>query len=442
MRSAELYSPAAGAFAPTGDLVHSRCEARAVALEDGRVLVVGGFGDGIGDAELFDPNSGSFSLTGPLIEARGAGFTLTRLDDGRVLVAGGDNFSGTIDTAELYDPATNSFAPAGVLTTPRSLHTSTLLADGRVLLAGGGAGFTCLPVAATAELFDPNAGTFTATAGAPVAPLWGHAEARLAGGGVLLAGGEPTCGLSSSAGTRAAQVFDPVSGSFAATGDMLDVHGPGVAATRVPDGRVLVTGGIAGTDPVPTGELFDPQADSFGEGAVMSSRRAFHAQVLLPDGTVLVAGGEQSISGVTASADIFDAPSLPVLEARVDVLPDTLNLKSEGRFITMFIGVPGHRPGEIDARSIRLRIGGVGSLAPIAGSRGIGDHDGDGVGDLMLKFSRAQVVALAPVGHAVPFEATGALKDGTPLAGADLVRVICPGHGTCGSAGPHSRGPH
>ena len=94
--------------------------------------------------------------------------TVTRLQDGRVLVVGGVNtpgadFSGSTfyATAELYDPATETFSPTGTLTTgPRALHTATLLPNGKVLIAGGWNGSTSL---STAEVYDPGTGMFTAT---------------------------------------------------------------------------------------------------------------------------------------------------------------------------------------------------------------------------------------------------------------------------------------
>jgi len=77
------------------------------------------------------------------------------LPDGKVLVAGGDNF-GTIyrlPSAELYDPARGMWTTTGTLATARSLHTATLLLNGQVLVA---AGESALVPLVSAELYTPR----------------------------------------------------------------------------------------------------------------------------------------------------------------------------------------------------------------------------------------------------------------------------------------------
>jgi hypothetical protein len=129
----------------TGPLGVGRQIHTATLLTDGGVLVAGGYasGDGpIASATRYDPRTRVFSQTGSMLNARGS-HTATLLPDGDVLVAGGGSASWTggagsfFAAAELYDPKTGSFKPTGSMSTARESHTATRLADGRVLVAGG-----------------------------------------------------------------------------------------------------------------------------------------------------------------------------------------------------------------------------------------------------------------------------------------------------------------
>ena len=143
----------------------ARFEHEAVALNNGMVLVEGGYStrNQLSSVELFNPAGGggigSFTPTASMSVTRIVS-TATLLADGRVLIAGGDyNSSGYPGTAEIFDPAGNggagSFAPPLPMIKWRGWHTATLLADGRVLLAGGET-FNFADQN-TAEIFDPAA---------------------------------------------------------------------------------------------------------------------------------------------------------------------------------------------------------------------------------------------------------------------------------------------
>ena len=243
---ATIYDLAADRWESVGQPSQRRRLALLVTLEDGRVLVAGGEDDGpLATAELFDPATGMFSPTGSMTRPRMVDATATLLSDGRVLFVGGGPDRGA--SAELYDPATGVFAPTGDTTSARGgFHSATRLADGRVLLAGGLA-----PIATdSAEVYDPASGTFTV-----VGPMTGrrfmHAAALLSDGTVLVAGGaDASAPEGPPTVTADAEIFDPATGTFRATANLRHPRLSAVAVAA--DGRVLILGHLdpSGSDTV------------------------------------------------------------------------------------------------------------------------------------------------------------------------------------------------
>ena len=132
-----------------------------------------------------DTHAQSFVPTGNMMMPR-LGHSATLLQDGRVLVAGGDiiNFKGPSDgyslhatsAAEIYDPATGTFSETGAMTAARAWHVAVLLQDGRVLLVGIDYWqCECIP---TADLYDPVTGKFTTTGHMSVAQWVDLAQER------------------------------------------------------------------------------------------------------------------------------------------------------------------------------------------------------------------------------------------------------------------------
>ena len=136
------------------------------------------------------------------MHATRASYTSTLLGNGKVLVAGGGSDIGGITSAELYDPLTGAFASTGPTTSPRYAHTATLLLDGKVLVTGGlgvggnqGSASQPPSVLGSAELYDPATGKFAAT-GAMLVPRANHTATLLASGKVLIVGGIGDIGTS------------------------------------------------------------------------------------------------------------------------------------------------------------------------------------------------------------------------------------------------------
>jgi N-acetylneuraminic acid mutarotase len=285
---------------------------QAVLLLDGRVLVVGGPIETISpsnSAELYDPGTGTWAATGSMLAPRFQ-YTATLLPDGKVLVAGGVNnvvlAGGTNDgplvSAELYDPVSGTWAATGAMETARYDHTATLLRDGKVLVAAGiVAGDVSDDQMPFSELYDPVSGTWTAT-GAMAADHFGHTATLLPNGKVLVAGGYQDA----SPDRPSAELYDPTSGTWTAAGAMATMRSSHTA-TLLPNGKVLVAGGyihstrelcgqpsrsnIDCMNPLTSAELYDPQSGAWSATQGMVSPRAAHTATLLPDGRVLVAGG-------------------------------------------------------------------------------------------------------------------------------------------------------
>ena len=330
---AAVPAPArAGAWEPAGRLATGRAGHTATTLGDG-ALVAGGRVSPLRatrSAERYDasfrpegarvrdlvarPRGAtevrlSFSVPGPWRTVPGmrrarVEHTAIRLDDGRVLVAGGDRGDGAVTGAvELYDPERGRWSRTGALRAARASHTATLLPDGRVLVAGGrGRDGDAL---AAAELFDPRAGTWTSIASMAV-PRLHHTASLLADGSVLVAGGESERDpnrVPELLPTRSAERFDPATGRWRPAG-LLAIPRTGHTATRLGDGRVLLVGGVDESDaPRRSAELFEPGADLWSVAPSMTVERARHVAVLLPDGRMLAAAGRSS---APASAELFD----------------------------------------------------------------------------------------------------------------------------------------
>nr|WP_257461007.1 kelch repeat-containing protein [Archangium lipolyticum] len=281
LATAEVYDPVSGTWSATGTMAQDRWNHTLTSLPNGRVLVAGGNygGSPNAKAEVYDPVAGTWSATGSMIWPRRS-HTATVLPNGKVLVAGGDGLA----TAEVYDPISGKWSATGTMTSIRSNHEATVLPNGKVLVVGGSYYENSETLGrATAEIYDPALGTWSAT-GSMSTPRYYATATLLLDGTVLVAGGRTANAGGSSAYLATAELYNPASGTWKATGSMPSTNSVH-SATLLLDGTVLVAGG-----PVHAA-VYDPTLGTWRNTGPMSLARPFPTATLLPGGRVLIAGG-------------------------------------------------------------------------------------------------------------------------------------------------------
>jgi hypothetical protein len=340
-----------GRFVAAGSLVEARAGHSALALPDGRVLVVGGEPShvehafsGLDSMEVWDPVARAFTASGEMERAtygeQYEGPHLFRMIDGRTLLipTGCDCGPDPASTpAQVWDPASGA-QPLESLAIRRVAFTAIQLADGRILIAGGVPGMIG-DALVDVEVWDPVAGTVESTGALSFARA-GAAATLLTDGRVLIIGG--AIRSDSAAGVMPvdeAEIWDGETGRFSTTfsfetdPESYTRSGQGLYALTLSDGRVLILDDAGA-------RVWDPNANTLSEAGTFRERRREFTATRLLDGRVLVAGGSQETPEgprtAVSSTELWDPstnrfePGPELTEARAG---HTATLLSDGRVL-------------------------------------------------------------------------------------------------------------
>jgi len=301
--SAELYDPATGTWSAAGAMSNPRAFHQAVLLHNGNVLVLGTGMKAWPIAELYDPDTGAWTPAGKAA-AVPAGASITVLPSGKVLFAGGIASDIVRDTY-LYDPDADTLTATGSLNVARYLHGAALLGDGRVLAAGGFDFTDGIDSRLTerAEVYDPATGSWSFTGDlVPAAYLPEATITGLENGNVLTFASRYTAGTA----VRSQSTTYDFARAAWAPDETAPRSGYFHSATRLSDGRVLIAGG--GVTPEEA-NFYDPRAATWSSAGSLGHPRLAHTATLLSDGSVLVAGGETPGSGTPMSSAEILSPA-------------------------------------------------------------------------------------------------------------------------------------
>jgi hypothetical protein len=324
--SVEIYDPESGDFSPNGSLARPSTGGQALLLHDGRVVL-----STMNTIEIYDPAHGtSVPVQPPAGMELPLNPTVVLLADGRVLMAG--DSVGVVERIEIYDPAHGTSVPVQPPAGMKLPYGATVvpLADGRVLLAGGSdePGY---PASMQTVIVDPATGVFS-LGPQMVDRRDGATATLLKDGRVLLLGGQHYEGINLKGNTNA-ELIDPSHPLSPST--LLPLSHYPVSSTLLSDGRLLVMEVFGGDTGAAVSEIFDPRTEKFAPVAPMSTPRTGSTAIRIPDGRVLVFGGVDSQREAVATVEAFDPDSetFGVIATVPDIQDFSVTLLDDGEIL-------------------------------------------------------------------------------------------------------------
>ena len=343
----ELYDPATAAWTLAAPMQTGRERHTVTQLNDGRLVAIGGntsleydMSAPTGSIEIYDYTSNTWSNGGTLSIAR-QNHTATLLNDGTILITGGYDGNRVLTSCEIYNPSTDSCRPAAPMLLARHDHSATLLPDGRVLVVGGRDGGSESNYFNESEIYDPSANTWQVIGNMNQARIKGSLV-TFTDGTVLSSGGRNT----PSTCAPGSEILTNNYSTWTSTSPMME---PATwnGSTLLPNDRFLITGGLI--DDVtqtsfiglmtPTCEWYDKPNQRWYFAPQLNILRSYHGQCYihqtvndnLPQDLVLVAGGITGDNSFTQTAEVLDVTDTALLtyeampQNTASVAPPTTN---------------------------------------------------------------------------------------------------------------------
>ncbi|MFA3784177.1 kelch repeat-containing protein [Melioribacteraceae bacterium 4301-Me] len=292
--SSEIYELNTGKWRYTTPMNVPRVSHDLVLMKTGKVLAIGGYKER--SCEIFDPEEETWTMTDSIPTFRFDGQTVTLLNNGNILVAGGyrvtDNLSNFeyLRNCEIYDPDIEKWETAAQLNRGRYDHTAVLLNDGRVLVAGGTA--ETVGTTRSSEIYDPVENSWSVIASMNESRS-DPASVLLQNGNVFVSGGD-SVGVGIIPVKRSAEVYNVTDGKWRYVADMIDRRSGHDIYYLYQSNQLLVFGGAAFQSTVEdTWETYDAVNLLPIEKGIFPIKKLYEKNSRrLSDGRIVLIGGE------------------------------------------------------------------------------------------------------------------------------------------------------
>ena len=298
LKSVEIYDPISGIWTIREDMNFPRAEHSTALLKDGRVLVTGGRDENYAptfSSEIFDAELGVWEVYEDMSRQRHKHISIVQ-PDGAVIIIAGSGPSRSLSDVELMDPFNDRLEILSPTLEEHSDHAAISLADGRILVSGGVRILDEVVTSVGAEIYDVKNDTWTKTS-IQSRRTSAHTLTLLKDGKVIQVGG-----FSRGSSDNRVELYDPITDKWF-EGPIMNNPRMLHTTSLLDDGRVIAVGGTSRGGNMTGSEIYNPETKIWSQSGDMSESRASHTATILEDGKVLVVGGTNNWSGI---CEIYD----------------------------------------------------------------------------------------------------------------------------------------